>query len=503
MKRSQWWTKSLFDFHSTLGVGLGVLLFATVFSGTVAVLADELMHWEYPAFRTCDSGDLTVQQAIDRADQRLDLPESFVVFLPHDEHSCLTVQQLNEARWNGVEWLTFDPSDRREASLSLSGATWLLVRMHTNFVAQNAIGRYASGFVGILFLLSILAGILMHRRIREQAYSLNSGGSARKVAADVHKSVGVWAFPFHLLMGLTGAWVGLAGLVTAVMGFAALGSQEAVFEAVLGPPAEPTGTEVAMVDLDQLIDEAQTAVPGGTPHFLFLEHWNDENARLHVHLHRDDRLGDDIARILWGRDGSHAMTLDFSEESPYQQLYAAVAPLHYATFGDTPLKLVYFLLGCMMCLLIGSGLAVWVAHREQTSTRPSRWPPKLATGGCAGIVVATAALLAARPFFPDAVDPFLLSAGIYFGVWLVVIVGALLSPATLRDFLVTSSRGAAFLLLAAAVVPAVLDASLLSDTSSAVVEVVLVLCAFALLFWARRLRGQGVARSVETRAVRA
>ena len=40
--KARWWQKSLYDFHSVLGVSLGVLLFATVFSGTVAVMAHEL-----------------------------------------------------------------------------------------------------------------------------------------------------------------------------------------------------------------------------------------------------------------------------------------------------------------------------------------------------------------------------------------------------------------------------------------------------------------------------
>jgi len=486
----RWWTKSLFDFHSTLGVGLGVLLFATVFSGTVAVLSEELMHWEYPALRACEPGDLPIQDAVEDAGGRVDLSTSFVLFLPGDGHGCMTVQRLNSDRWNGVEWLRYDPARKQAAALDLSGATWLLVRMHTNFVAQNAIGRYASGFMGVFFLLSIIAGLLMHRRISEQAYSLNTGGSARKVAADLHKGVGVWAFPFHLLMGLTGAWVGLAGIVTAVMGMAALGSEEAVFEAVIGPQLEPTGREVEMVDLDELVERALGEVPGTEAHFLFVEHWKDESARVHVHLSRGDRLGDDMARIYSGADGSHVRTLDFSEDSPYQQLYAAVGPLHFATFGGTPLKLLYFVLGCVMCVLIASGLAVWIAHREQASAHPSRWPPSLAVGGCAGIVVATAVLLAARPFFPREVDPFLLSAGIYFAVWGGAIVAAIASRASLSKYVVRAARLTAGFLLFAAVVRAATDIDALQDPPTAAVQAVLILSGLLLLLWTRHRRAR-------------
>ncbi|MEM8607564.1 MAG: PepSY-associated TM helix domain-containing protein [Myxococcota bacterium] len=498
MKTPQWWTKSLFDFHSSLGVGLGVLLFATVFSGTVAVLADEMMHWEYSAMRGCAPGDLPIQDAVDDADTRIDLTVPVVVHLPESDHGCLTVQWMNPDRWNGIEWVRYDPAEKQAAALDISGSTWMLVRMHTNFVAQNAMGRYASGFVGVFFMLSIIAGLLMHRRIREQAYSLNTGGSARKVAADLHKGVGVWAFPFHLLMGLTGAWVGLAGLVTAVMGFAALGSQEAVFEAVIGPQLEATGRQVEMVNLDDVVEQALDEVPGSDLHFLFLERWKDETARVHVHLGRDDRLGDDMARIYSGADGSFVQTLDFSEESPYQQLYAAVGPLHYATYGGTPLKLIYFVLGCVMCVLIASGLAVWIAHREQVSTEPSRWPPSLAVGGCAGIVVATAALLAARPFFPSGVDPFLFSVALYFSVWVAVIIVAVVRRTSLSGYVNRSAQLTAGLLVFAAAARPATQADVLRDPSALAIEAVLVISGLLLFLWARHRQGRAPSR-VEVR----
>lgn len=490
MKTPQWWTKSLFDFHSALGVGLGVLLFATVFSGTVAVLSGEMMHWEYPALRACQPGDLALQDVADDAVTRFGPSEVLVLHVPEDGEGCVTAQRLNEERWNGIEWLRYDPAQKEEVAHDISGATWLLVRMHTNFVAQNAIGRYASGFVGVFFLLSILAGLLMHKRIRQQAYSLNTGGSARKVAADLHKGVGVWAFPFHVLMALTGAWVGLAGLATAVVAVVTLGSTEAAVEAVLGPQPEPTGREVQMVNLDVLVDRALGEVPESELHYLLIEHWKDESARVHVHLARGDRVGDDLARIYSGADGSFIRNFDLSEESAYQQLYAAVGPLHFATFGGTPLKLLYFVLGCVMCVLIASGLAVWIAHRAQAAERPSPWPPSLAVGGCVGIIVGTGALLASRPFFPPEVDPFLLSAGIYFAVWLAAIAVAVLRRTSLWPYVVRSAQLTAGLLLFAAVGRAATDVDALRDPPTLAVETVLVLSAILLLLWARRHRGR-------------
>ena len=499
MKAPQWWYKSLYDLHSALGVSLGVIFFAIVFSGTVAVWSAELMHWEYGALRDCAPGEMTVQQAIDKADEQLGLSGTqFAMFLPDDVQSCITLQRLNKERWNGIEWLHIDPADEQEPTFELSGMTWLFVRMHTNFVAQNAIGRYASGLVGILFLLSAVAGLLMHRRIREQAYSLNTGGSARKVAADLHKGVGVWAFPFHLLMGLTGAWVGLAGIVTAVMGIATLGSQEALIEAVIGPPAKPTGRMVDMVDVDELVEQAVAEVPGGEPSLVLVEHWKDEGARVDVHLRRGDRLGDRISLKFDGDEGTLLRTTDFSEGSPYEQLYATIAPLHYATFGGTPLKLLYYLLGCVMCVLIASGLHVWIVHRQQGRDRPSAWPPRLSAGGCVGIVVATAFLLAVRDFYPAWLDPFLLSAGLYFAIWLAVIGVALAYRGTLRRFVGGCALLTAALLVAAAAVRAFGDPHALGDMSTLVIEVMLVGSALALWGFARRIGSPRRALTGET-----
>ena len=93
----------------------------------------------------------------------------------------------------------------------------------------------------------------------------------------------------------------------------------------------------------------------------------------------------------------------------------------------------------------------------------------------------------ARDFYPIGLDPFLVSTGLYFASWLTVIVSALVYRRTLRRFVRACARLTAVLLIVAAALRAFGDLAALRDTSTLVIEVVLLGSALALWGLGRRM----------------
>ena len=90
-------------------------------------------------------------------------------------------------------------------------------------------GGILVGLIGVALLSSLISGILAHPRIFRDAFHLRLGGSKRLQEADFHNRLGVWALPFHIIISLTGAFLGLTTIIVGVLGMAK------AFETLRGP----------------------------------------------------------------------------------------------------------------------------------------------------------------------------------------------------------------------------------------------------------------------------
>jgi hypothetical protein len=77
-------------------------------------------------------------------------------------------------------------------------------------------GGFIVGLTGVA-LLSLISGILSHPRVLRDAFHLRLGGSRRLQEADLHNRLGVWALPFHVIVSLTGALLGLSTIIVGAL----------------------------------------------------------------------------------------------------------------------------------------------------------------------------------------------------------------------------------------------------------------------------------------------
>ena len=272
-------------------------------------------------------------------------------------------------------------------------AHWLR-DIHRDLMLPNrTIGRALVGFAGLLMMVLIISGILIHRKIIKDLFSLRVGRSKRLQWKDTHNAIGIWGLPFHAMIAFSGAYLGLVVILLPVFALVAFkGDQDAAVQSVLGKPTEPTGIYAEPFPISKALEIAKFHT-GYEADGVRLENYLDENVRYEIFVHPMDQLQISKALVVDGRTGEvseHQPSLTTSES-----VLNAMTGLHYATYGGIWLKVLYIGLGIAMSVLIATGLMVWVERRANSSvgSLPVSTYQRIGrfnAGFCMGLPIATA-----------------------------------------------------------------------------------------------------------------
>lgn len=420
-------TRILFSAHSAVGIVLGAALFVVCLSGTVALFVDEATPWSSPGLRV-DGG--TGAAGLDS--QLSALRETFaagpvaIVIAELDVEGGLTRISWRRPGDAHNRIVRIDPSTG--AALGGEHAAWpaFLTDLHTDLLLPKPWGRYVVGLSGLVMLLSAATGILVHRKPLRQAFTCRRGRSHLLRYTDWHKLMGLWGLPFHLMIAYTGALLGLAGILIVLTGGAAFdGDVAAANKAFQGETPPRAGEAAAPPRLDPLIADARARYPGRDPARVIVHHYGDAAATVKVDLDDPGRLSQADTRVVYdATTGAFRRALPV-EASVGRRTYAAITPLHYASYGGLALKLVYAVLGLGATLLSASGTLIWLERRSERhgAIATARDRPRieaLAAGFFGGMPVATLAgfhLAVWSAAFP-AIGGYGSLAVAFFGLWL-------------------------------------------------------------------------------------
>jgi len=202
--------RGIYAVHSWTGLLTGWLLFALCLTGTLVVYKFPLKALSNPNMVDRPAADLLGPDgalAAFRAQHPNQRPR--VVAFPSDiysihQYSVVAVGPDDDEHRYWVHPATGDVRGELQSDFAD-----FVQRLHANLY-MGQIGRWIVGISGVLMAVLLITGLIFHwRRIRRDARHLRLGEHPRKAWSDLHKFSGVWAFPFHLVIALTGAWLGL------------------------------------------------------------------------------------------------------------------------------------------------------------------------------------------------------------------------------------------------------------------------------------------------------
>jgi uncharacterized iron-regulated membrane protein len=458
--------------HSALGLAFAALLYLVCLTGTIAVFANEFQRWENPGVErmetmSADAVQTAYRTLLDRADGPV---EHVLIILPSEDRPWPTFRVDGEG--GGQTTWVADSTGRITGELRESW-TKFLTRLHINLHLPQSWGVFIVGLTGVALLSSLISGLLAHPRIFRDAFHLRLGGSRRLQEADLHNRIGVWALPFHVVVSLTGALLGLSAIIIGAIGLAVFQGDTAKVYALLVPPHPANDARAAPpLDLRPLFARVSARAPEGRVTYLAVEHPTEMGAAVTFEVEDGSSRLANANSYAFDRNGKLYHEHEAARNNVGQQILGSLGLLHFGWFGGGVVKIAYALLGLGLTYLAAGGVNIWLARRRDKG-RPAPGWERVWTAIVWGQPVALASAALAALFTPSVMA----SIWTWGGVGIAAIgVSALLPRAALSR--IGRAATAALLIAVAVVHPVAIGAS---DGMALVVDGVLGLIVLGLL----------------------
>lgn len=389
-------SKSMAWLHTWSGLVVGWLLFVIFVGGTIACFDKEIDDWMQPWLHGTELPEQPrFDAAIARTAQRHPVAHSWYV---------LAGNQRNRATANaaffddGSHWHETLHPVSGEPVPDVAGGDFFF-ELHYNLHAGNP-GMFIVGLAGMMMLVALVAGVIIHKRIFKDFFTFRPRAGGQRAWLDGHNLTGVLGLPFHLMIAYTGVAIFMFSYVTAGVDVAYEGDVFHYFDVAADGFERPEeGRPLASLhSLDALVPDARERL-GQPVTWASVHHPDDASAIISFG-------GDHSRRAAWNFEQVHydARTGAFLHHSRPDSAgygtYTFLGGLHMAQFGPHALRWLYFLLGLAGCVMLASGMQVWVAKRERNAGSGHALVRGLNVGVVAGMPLAVAAMAVANRLLP-------------------------------------------------------------------------------------------------------
>lgn len=252
------------------------------------------------------------------------------------------------------------------------GWTHMLKHLHIYLHLPETIGLIIVSILGAMLIGLIVSGILAHPRIFKDAFKFRLGGSKRLEQIDLHNRLSVWALPFHLMIGITGAFFGLVGLLVVVASLAFYGGdREALLADIYGPDIE-VEAPVQAFNVEAALQYMESDLPDVTPIYLVAHNLATEQQYMEIAATLPQRL---IYSELYRFDaeGNYINHQGLSDGPVSRQIVYSVYRLHFGWFGSSFIRWLYVVMGLALTIVSVSGINIWLAKRSSRDWINDAW----------------------------------------------------------------------------------------------------------------------------------
>ncbi|HVK79304.1 MAG TPA: PepSY-associated TM helix domain-containing protein, partial [Verrucomicrobiae bacterium] len=345
--------------HAVIGVVMGALLYIVSLSGALIVFENEIAWWEQP---TAPQVATLSPEGIDAAARAIAAADAeptshIVVYLPTPELPRAIAATDN---------LTLNV-DEAGAPAQANSAPWaaFVLGLHYYLHLPSTYGFIFVGLLGAVMLALIVSGFLAHPGVFRTAFAMRRNGSARTAETDLHNRLAVWTAPFQLTIAFTGAWIGLfslAGALMAQLGYD--GDQGVVVDTVFGWSMPADETPAPLPDVAAAVRHLAETNPNLTPTTLIVHEPATGGQHMQILAEHPQRL---ILGEYYNYDAAGVFqgTVGLADGTVGQQFAMSLYPVHFGRYGGLWLRALYSVLGLALCVIIASGVNLYLIKRSQ------------------------------------------------------------------------------------------------------------------------------------------
>lgn len=358
MKNS--FSQSMAWLHTWAGLIVGWLLFVIFVGGTIACFDAELDRWMRPGMTAQAPARPAVERVIDALQKEQGDAHAWYVYLPTQRFPALKGDAYHDD--GRYEVHAYDAATGARLQDTAGGEFFFT--LHYNLHA-GTIGMYLVGLAGMMMLVAIVTGVVVHKRIFKDLFLFRFRAGGQRAWLDGHNLTGVLGLPFHLMIAYTGVAIFVASYMPAGLRTGYGGDAEKFYQEVAPSPhrQEMHRPPPSRAPLWPMIEDARRRLRAD-PWLVSVEHPADASTIVGVGL-------DHSRHVAWNwrtayYDGVTGASLG---ESPppgaAYHTYNFLGGLHMVQFGGMAFRWLYFALGLSGCAMLACGMQVWVEKRAK------------------------------------------------------------------------------------------------------------------------------------------
>ena len=373
--------------HTWSGLVLSLILYFVFITGTFGYFNAEIDHWMQPEAPGDTGGvgeDELLRLGFDYLRREAPDATRHFVMPPGERGSKLiyVFARLQTAAEDGSQTLRtyLDPGTGQAPRLRDTGGGDALYEMHYALhYMPYEVAIYIVGVATLFMLLAIVTGIVVHKKIFVDFFTLRFGKGQRSWL-DSHNVSSVLALPFMLMITYSGL-VFYTFEYSPGVALLSMGADEAARDemtAHLRPGferSEPSGVAAPMIDIGAPLAVARAHWPGAKIRFADITHPGDQAARLRIGKTTDDLTrGGSTLRF----DAVTGERLGAAPPTPADVVFAdAMLALHEGHFANYGLRWLYFLSGLSGAAMVATGLLLWARKRRSRLKQKAAAPRSL------------------------------------------------------------------------------------------------------------------------------
>lgn len=431
-----------FHTHTISGIIISLILYVIFFAGSFAFFKPEISSWQNNTPNNQVQKDqIDFNRILDTIGQDMNLYGRDISIFMKDRTRrmivSVTPSKDSTVKGSGGYFYMDAKNYTNEDYTESYDLGEFLYRLHflapLNVIGPRGVpvGYYVAGGVAFIFLFAIITGVLVHwQKIVSNFYQFRPWEKLKTLWTDIHTALGVITLPFLFIFAVTGAYylISYPLFTTPAAKYEYAGNMDSLFTATnpnmqtytfQGKPLE------TQADLDYYFKDGQKQLKNAAVNSMVIHHYGDQSMHLQVSAANRKENFSGTSFVNYEVASGKIIEQRNIDESPSygQTVDDLVYTLHFGSFGGTITRVLYFLLGIAGCIVIISGVMIWLVARDKKNIpekkrRFNAWLANIYLSIATSMYPVTAAAFIAVKLHPDGGQSFIYS--FYFWTWLAI-----------------------------------------------------------------------------------
>jgi len=422
--------------HTYSGLLIGWLLFVIFVTGTLSYFNLEISQWMKPELGSYKSSDKLLNQSLSLLSEQTNKSQRWQINLPTERDNQFV-----------ISWSIPDVKRAKRFSMILDSQTFNEIKVrdtnggnffrtfHYTLELRGFGGRYIAGIAAMVMLIGIFTGVFTHRRFFKDFFTIRIN-KLMKTLTDTHAVMGVITLPFCFVISFSALLIYISIYVPFSAQHHFDNGYRDLNKLVSTSLPKVTASNIAVEpikDLMPFVNTVKTYWPEKAAiKSIVYEQPFDSNGRILVYRNPLISLSNK-AEVLAFHAKSAELLAPIEPERTARVIRRIFYGLHEAHFATPTLRWLFFFMGVASCILIASGLIIWLNKRlDKVKKRHlgHTLVERLNIAGIAGLLLAITSYFYANRIIPFNIESRAeLEVTTFLLVWFICLIYSFIRPA--------------------------------------------------------------------------